>query len=151
MEQSPINLKLINMRVALGILQNADGQFLSISRKYNHNDFGIIGGEIEHNETPYEAIIREIKEETGLSVSDPILIDSRKYRNNEVYCFTFNNICWDNLCLGANEEGIVAFKQETDLYLNCNSYFEYNKDVIDIHKKYHKHNTGHIVKANETL
>jgi mutator protein MutT len=44
------------------------GLVLGVSRKDNHNDFGLPGGKIEPGETPDEAIVREVKEETGLDL-----------------------------------------------------------------------------------
>jgi len=42
---------------------------LSVSRKDNPFDFGLPGGKVDDGETPEEACVREIKEETGLDIS----------------------------------------------------------------------------------
>lgn len=41
-------------------------KYLAVSRKDNHQDFGFPGGKVESNETPKEAVVREVLEETGL-------------------------------------------------------------------------------------
>ncbi len=50
------------------LLHNEDGDILAVSRKDNPNDFGLPGGSVEAGETDEAAIIREVKEETGLDV-----------------------------------------------------------------------------------
>lgn len=45
-----------------------DGKVLSVSRKDDPNAHGMPGGKIDNGETPEQAAIRELKEETGLSV-----------------------------------------------------------------------------------
>ena len=57
------------------VLINPDGFVLGVSRKDNHNDFGLIGGKKEDiDETPEDTAIRETKEETGLRISNLRLI-----------------------------------------------------------------------------
>jgi len=52
------------------ILINPDGYPLGVSRKNDHNDFGIPGGKMdpEDNGDPIKTAIRETKEETGLDI-----------------------------------------------------------------------------------
>lgn len=52
-----------------------DGLVLGVSRKTNHNDFGLIGGSLESfDKTPEAGAIRECKEETGLDITNLRLI-----------------------------------------------------------------------------
>lgn len=45
-----------------------NNKILGVSRKNDPNDFGLVGGKIEPNESEIDALIREVKEETGLDV-----------------------------------------------------------------------------------
>lgn len=56
------------------LLINEEGLILAASRKDNHSDFGLIGGKVDPGETPEQAAIRELKEETGLDVYDLQLV-----------------------------------------------------------------------------
>jgi len=52
------------------VLLNKKGEVLAVSRKYDHNDFGLVGGKVDEGENVVEAAIRETKEETGLDISN---------------------------------------------------------------------------------
>lgn len=56
------------------VLINEDGLILAVSRKDNHEDFGLPGGKVDPGETPEQAAIRETKEETGLEIYDLQLV-----------------------------------------------------------------------------
>lgn len=60
------------------VLFNEEGLVLAVSRKDNHNDFGLPGGKMseEDSNNPRLTAIRETKEETGLDVYDLNLIFS---------------------------------------------------------------------------
>ena len=58
------------------VLINEDGLVLGVSRKHDHNDFGLPGGkqDPEDGGDPMVTAIRECKEETGLDVYDLKLV-----------------------------------------------------------------------------
>jgi 8-oxo-dGTP pyrophosphatase MutT (NUDIX family) len=57
------------------VLLNPDGLVLGVSRKTDHNDFGLVGGSLEdYDTTPELGAIRECKEETGLDISNLKLV-----------------------------------------------------------------------------
>ncbi len=45
-----------------------DGKILAVSRRNNKDDLGLVGGKVDPGETPDQAIVREVKEETGLTI-----------------------------------------------------------------------------------
>jgi len=50
------------------VIINKNFEVLAVSRKTDHSDFGMPGGKVEEGETPIDACIREVLEETGLNV-----------------------------------------------------------------------------------
>jgi 8-oxo-dGTP diphosphatase len=53
----------------VAVVTNDQGHYLAVSRKDDHDDLGFPGGKIEPGESPEEAVVRELYEETGLLVS----------------------------------------------------------------------------------
>lgn len=72
------------MITAQVVLINKEGLILGVSRKTDHNDFGLIGGKMdpEDNGDPMLTAIRECKEETGLDITDlELIFATHKYGN----------------------------------------------------------------------
>lgn len=52
------------------VILNDKGEVLAVSRKDDHNDFGLVGGKVDPEDfNPLEAIAREVYEETGLRIN----------------------------------------------------------------------------------
>jgi 8-oxo-dGTP pyrophosphatase MutT (NUDIX family) len=64
------------MVTAQVVLINEEGLVLGVSRKTNHNDFGLPGGKMDPEDEgdPTNTAIRECKEETGLDISNLKLV-----------------------------------------------------------------------------
>lgn len=57
------------------VLLNDKGEVLAVSRKDNHEDFGLVGGKVDPEDVnPIAAAKRETKEETGLDITNLRLI-----------------------------------------------------------------------------
>ena len=62
-------------KAAQVVLLNEEGLVLAVSRKTDHNDFGLPGGKMDPEDESVEAAaIRETKEETGLDIFDLQLV-----------------------------------------------------------------------------
>jgi len=48
-------------------LLSRNGKILAVSRKTNHEDFGLPGGKIDPGESPEQALARELGEEIGIT------------------------------------------------------------------------------------
>ena len=57
------------------IILNDENEVLAVSRKDNHEDFGLPGGKVDDTDASLEdAIVREVKEETGLDIEKSTMV-----------------------------------------------------------------------------
>lgn len=77
------------MITAQVVLINSEGLVLGVSRKTDHNDFGLAGGKMdpEDNGNPEATAIRETKEETGLDIYDLKLVFAIHKHGNMGYTY----------------------------------------------------------------
>ena len=78
------------------------------------------GGHVEENETLTEAVIREIKEETGLEISDPILCNIKEWRFED-------NVRYIGLLYKTNKyKGKITSSDEGEVFwINKKDLFHY--------------------------
>ena len=71
------------------VLLNEEGLVLGVSRKTNHNDFGLPGGKMDPEDMgdPMVTAIRECKEETGLDATDLELVFAIHKNGNMGYTY----------------------------------------------------------------
>lgn len=78
------------------------------------------GGHVEENETLTEAVIREIKEETGLVITDPILCNIKEWRFED-------NVRYIGLLYKTNKyKGKIVSSDEGEVFwINKKDLFNY--------------------------
>jgi 8-oxo-dGTP diphosphatase len=102
---------------------------LGVSRKYDHNDMGLPGGSVEENETFQEAVIREVMEETGLTVTSCEEIFERNciYKGEDMIGKTF--LCQVIGEIHTDEPHVVKWVGWSELF--SGSFGEYNKALFN--------------------
>jgi len=108
---------------SLGYIQR-DGHTLMLHRIKKENDIHAgkwngLGGKFEPGETPEECIIREIREESGLVVRNPILrgiITFPNFANNEDwYAFVFVVSEFEGQMVDDSAEGYLKWIPDSEL------------------------------------
>ena len=110
-EDTLLNLPIKLKFATVCILFNEENKLLLLKRSENDNwmpnKFALVGGGIEENEIPDQTIIREIKEETNLSVKKPKLVYSTIEENTFIYVYVGKVKNSDKIKLNDEHTGYV--------------------------------------------
>lgn len=110
-----------------------DGKILAVSRKDNHEDFGLPGGKVDGDEPGWLTVVREVQEETGLLVmgvnSKPIFTDGDSLTGKYlVETYLVEELYGE---INTSEPGKVAWVGWEDLFRG--SFGNYNRKLHDIY------------------
>jgi mutator protein MutT len=85
-----------------------DKKFLLLKRTDNGHKFsgywGLPGGSVEKDETPLDAVIREVKEEIGLDIPNVKLLNTYKYPHGVINVYVYNSTDFDPTKIVLNDE-----------------------------------------------
>lgn len=104
-----------------------NNKFLLVKRSFSENKYsgywGLPGGSVEKNETPTDALIREVKEELGINLPNFRLLKKYNIENILFNVYTYNSSEF-------NENSITLNEEHTEF--GFFSYYEINnmKNVI---------------------
>ncbi len=97
------------MRKSVTVILKKDDKILAVSRKNNHNIFGLIGGKVDDTDLSLEdAIIREAKEETNLDIYNLKLLDTRIYGISD-------DTLYEQNCFIADYRGEILSQEEFNM------------------------------------
>lgn len=116
---SETKLSKLFHHAALGIIQDAEQRFLITQRplhKIKGGFWEFPGGKIEPNETPENALIRELKEEVGIEVVDftKLMQHRHEYENDAYHVLleVFHIHAYDGVVSGVEGQNIAWVKKE---------------------------------------
>ena len=118
--------KLINMINSTICYIEKDGKYLMLHRTKKEKDINKdkwigIGGKFENKESPEECIIREVKEETGLTLNSYKLRGIVTYVSNEwetEYMYVFTSVDFSGELIECNEGDLEWIDKEKIFDLN---------------------------------
>lgn len=127
-----IKFKMANMCM----IEDENGNVLVEERKKSWQGLAFPGGKIENNESVYDSVIREIKEETNLNIKNLIFcgikdwFDSKK--NEKIIIFLFKTNDFEGVLLESSDEGKNYWVKKSELLkLNLSPGFENDLELFD--------------------
>lgn len=108
-----------------------DGLVLAVSRKDDLGDFGIPGGKLDPGETPEEALVRELLEETGIVAREFEWCFQRiDHTDNQIaWCYRVSK--WSGQPRRTAERGLVEWMQPSELVKPRHRFSGYNQKLFD--------------------
>lgn len=122
-----LGLAMLNRKIfGVSILIIQDDKVLAVARRNNSNDYGLPGGKVDEGETPAQAIIRECREETGLTLTSVQHVFTRFCGSDLAQTFIGK---WEGV--PSSQPGEPECKWvDFDTLLSSPSFGEYNKKLF---------------------
>ncbi|MFD1068037.1 8-oxo-dGTP diphosphatase [Oceanobacillus locisalsi] len=118
------------------MIENGQGQIL-VQNRQNKNWTGVTfpGGHIEKGESFHDAVVREVMEETGLHITQPVLCGTKQFQTNQeeryvVFLYKTKSFSGE---LKSSEEGEVFWIEKNTLsdYPLAPDFLEMYKVFVD--------------------
>lgn len=117
------------MEAAVCVILDEQNNVLCVSRKNNQKLFGLIGGKIESDETPKQAVMREVLEETGLELVDCKYLFKHDCAGYDTFCFIAPMYSWFGT--PKNDEGCSLKWMRFEELIACSAFPAYNKITLE--------------------
>ena len=121
--------------VTSGIIQNSDNKFLIVKRAANDsfpNTWEFPGGKNDFGESPEQGVIREIQEETGLTVVPTLPVTVNSYGSDRKPDIFYVEIFY--LCQIQSSEEVILSQEHSDFaWIDFNEIHNYQTTEY-IHK-----------------
>jgi len=125
--------------VGSGVVENSEGKILLAQSPKWHDKWAMPGGHIEVGETIEDAMVREIKEEVGLSVESQGIISFGELINSKDFYRPAHFIYFDVLCkvienseVKIDNDEIIGYKWVSpEEALTMDLYETYDKTILD--------------------
>lgn len=113
----------------VALLWSNDGRVLATSRRGEPRDLGLPGGKIDAGETPEQALVRELREETGITAlhMTPVFDYPNRVEDGEVRpcrCYLVQD--WDGEAREMEPGIVVKWAKPVELTSPGCSFREYN-------------------------
>ncbi|ADI96453.1 putative NUDIX hydrolase [Acinetobacter phage Ac42] len=125
----------ISPKAACVLIMDASGKIVTVSRKNDHNDFGMPGGKVDPGEDELTSAVREVLEETGYDISSTIIEKPIHvgmccgYKTSTFLAFLTKEAKANQVMVHESETGKVVLQDMSVLLTG--SFAAYNQQVLN--------------------